>query len=54
MKSLYCKRELQCCDVILLLVFRNFSTLSPKLVLAYAENSLSDSRQKNCANCKSG
>ena len=36
------------------IVRRNFSILSPKLVLAYAENILSDSRLKNCAKCKSG
>ena len=37
-----------------LIVWRNFSILSPKLVLAYAENILSDSRLKNCAKSKSG
>ena len=35
-------------------VWRNFSILSPKLVLVYAENILSDSTLKNCAKCKSG
>ena len=36
------------------IVWRNFSILSPKLVLAYAEDSLSDSRLKNCVKFKSG
>ena len=36
------------------IVWRNFSILSPKLVLAYAEDILSDSRLKNCAKCKGG
>ena len=34
------------------IVWRNFSILSPKLVLEYAEDILSDSRLKNCAKCK--
>ena len=36
------------------LVWKNFSILSPKLVLEYAEDILSDSRLKNCAKCKGG
>ena len=36
------------------IVWRNFSILGPKLVLAYAEDVLSDSVLKNCAKCKSG
>ena len=36
------------------IVWRNFSILNPKLVSAYAENILSDSRLKNCAKSKSG
>ena len=36
------------------LVWKNFLILSPKLVLAYAEDILCDSRLKNCAKCKSG
>ena len=43
--SVVCKR---------VIVWRNFSILSPKLVLAYAENILSDSRLKNCDKSKSG
>ena len=35
------------------LVRRNFPTISPKLVSAYAEDILSDSRLKNCAKWKS-
>ena len=35
-------------------VWKNFSILSPKLVLEYAEDILSDSRLKNCAKCKGG
>ena len=31
------------------IVWRNFSILSPKLVLAYAEDIFSESRLKNCA-----
>ena len=38
----------------LVVVWRNFSILGPKLVLAYAEDVLSDSRLKSCAKCKSG
>ena len=38
---------------VLLIVWRNFSILGPKLALAYAEDILSDSRLKNCAKCKS-
>ena len=37
-----------------LLVWRNFSILSPKLVLEYAEDILRYSRLKNCAKCKGG
>ena len=37
-----------------LIVWRNFSILSPKLVLEYAEDILSDSGLKNCAKCKGG
>ena len=40
--------------VVVIIVWRNFSILGPKLVLAYAEDVLSDSRLKNCAKCKSG
>ena len=40
--------------VDIIIVWRNFSILGPKLVLAYAEDVLSDSRLKNCAKCKSG
>ena len=40
---------LSVCRLILVIVGRNFSILSPKLVLAYAEDILSDSRLKNCA-----
>ena len=36
------------------IVWKNFSILSPKLVLEYAEDILSDSRLKNCAKCKGG
>ena len=36
------------------IVWRNVSILGPKLVLAYAEDVLSDFRLKNCATCKSG
>ena len=36
------------------IVWRNFSILRPKLVLAYAEDILSDPTLKNCAECKSG
>ena len=36
------------------LVWQNFSVLSPKLVLAYAEDIVCDSRLKKCAKCKSG
>ena len=35
-------------------VWKIFSILSPKLVLEYAEDILSDSRLKNCAKCKGG
>ena len=38
------------CEAVL--VWKNFSILSPKLVLEYAEDILSDSRLKNCANAK--
>ena len=37
-----------------ILVWKNVSILSPKLVLEYAEDILSDSRLKNCAKCKGG
>ena len=36
------------------LVWKNFSILSPELVLEYAEDILSDSRLKNCTKCKGG
>ena len=37
------------------IVWRNFPILSPKLVLAYAEDIfISDSRLKNGTKCKSG
>ena len=36
------------------LVWRNFSILGPKLVLAYAEDIFSDFILKKCAKCKSG
>ena len=37
-----------------IIVWKNFSILSPKLVLEYAEDILNDSRLKNCAKCKGG
>ena len=41
-------------ELVFKLVWRNFSILSPKLVLAYAEDILSDSRLKKCAKFKGG